>query len=261
MKRTPTLVNSDALCPMWNWLLNASIPVPFPLLTNVSPILYGLGRSARTRLSCCIRDRLSVTGGSITASGCLLRVLNAGMANLAVCTSIALLCPLIRLWTRIMALMVSLGVVVLHIPLKNTYRTESLRLLMAMTVYGPFPPDMWWLMPATRFVTAIRRLLGTSFVWLTRRVTDTLCNDIRTDRTLSNGRLDMHRLSTLCLKPSPAPPLYLLMLGIRITVLFTVELPLPELLRLVNRLNRFLVRPCPRLMIEPTVALRTANSV
>lgn len=92
-------------------------------------------------------------------------------------------------------------------------------------------------------------------------MTDTLCNDIRTDRTLSNGRLDIHKLSTLCLKPSPAPPLYLLILGIPITVLFTFVLLLLVLLKLENKLNRFLVRPCPKLIIEPTVVLRTANKV
>lgn len=114
-------------------------------------------------------------------------------------------------------------------------------------------------MPATSFVSAIRRLSGTAGVWLTRRVTDTLCTLVSIVRTLSSGRLDMQRLSTLCLNPSPLPPLYLLTLGMVIAVLFTVLVF--ELLALENRLNRFLVRPCPRLIIELTVDLRMANSV
>lgn len=69
----------------------------------------------------------------------------------------------------------------------------------------------------------------------------------------------MQRFSTLCLKPSPAPPLYLLTLGMAIEVLFTVLVFL--LLVLENRLNRFLVRPCPRSIIELTVVLRIANNV
>lgn len=90
-------------------------------------------------------------------------------------------------------------------------------------------------------------------------MTDTLCKDVRTDRTLESGRLDIHRFNTLCLKPSPAPPLYLLRLGMAMEVLFTVLVFL--LLVLENKLNRFLVRPCPRSIIELTVVLRMANSV
>lgn len=81
--------------------------------------------------------------GNATASGCLLLDLRAGIRSLAVCTEMALLCSLIRFCTRMTVLMVSLVVVVLQIPLKNTYRTESLTLLTAITVYGPFPPDIW----------------------------------------------------------------------------------------------------------------------